>query len=91
MRPKLKAEQPDLSFGELGKTLGQMFRGLSSEEKSKYEALAKADKERYKQQVAQYEKKQQAADDGVSDSASSVDKKDSDSDDDDDDDDSDSD
>ena len=71
MRPKIKAENPDLSFGELGKKLGEIYRGLSDEDKVEYEDMAKADKERYKKEMAAYESKKKAADDGVSDSASS--------------------
>lgn len=36
MRPDLKAKQPELTFGELGKELGKMWRGLSDAEKAKY-------------------------------------------------------
>ena len=36
MRPKLKEESPDLSFGEVGKELGARWRALSDNEKAKY-------------------------------------------------------
>ena len=36
MRPKLKEESPDLSFGEVGKELGARWRALSDDEKAKY-------------------------------------------------------
>jgi hypothetical protein len=35
-RPKVVAENPDLSFGQVGKKLGEMWRELSDEEKKKY-------------------------------------------------------
>ena len=33
MRPKLKSEHPELSFGDLGRKLGEMFRGLDASKK----------------------------------------------------------
>ena len=36
MRPKVKAEDPDLTFGGIGKRLGELWRGLSDAEKAKY-------------------------------------------------------
>ncbi|KAL7492365.1 hypothetical protein ACHAWT_002550 [Skeletonema menzelii] len=36
MRPKVKEENPEMSFGELGKELGARWRALSEEEKGKY-------------------------------------------------------
>ena len=35
-RPKVKAEDPDLTFGGIGKRLGELWRGLSDAEKAKY-------------------------------------------------------
>jgi hypothetical protein len=35
-RPKLKKEQPDLVFTEVGKTLGAEWRGMSDKQKKKY-------------------------------------------------------
>ena len=54
MRPKIKEENPDISFGDLGKKIGEMFRNLSAEEKEKYEAIAAKDKERYAQEMKAY-------------------------------------
>lgn len=36
MRPALKEENPEMSFGEVGKELGARWRALSDEEKAKY-------------------------------------------------------
>ncbi|KAL7426481.1 hypothetical protein ACHAXM_000465 [Skeletonema potamos] len=36
MRPVVKEEQPELSFGELGKELGARWRALSDDAKAKY-------------------------------------------------------
>jgi len=35
-RPTLKEEKPDLTFGEVGKTLGAEWKALSEAEKAKY-------------------------------------------------------
>jgi len=35
-RPKVKEENPDISFGQIGKKLGEMWRALNDEEKEKY-------------------------------------------------------
>jgi ABC-type transporter MlaC component len=67
MRPKVKAENPDLSFGDMGKKLGEMFRGLTPEEKRKYEKKAEDDKDRYKKEQADYAAKQKEDADGVHD------------------------
>ena len=63
MRPKVKKEDPDLSFGDVGKKIGAMFRELSEEDKEKYEKLAEKDKKRYKKEMEAYEarKKSEAA------------------------------
>jgi hypothetical protein len=36
MRPQVVTENPKLSFGEVGRKLGEMWRELSDEEKKKY-------------------------------------------------------
>ena len=79
MRPKLKSEHPELSFGDLGRKLGEMFRGLDESKKQKYEAMANDEKKRYKEKVAAYESRKRQGD-GVDDDDSN----DSDNDDDDD-------
>ena len=89
MRPKVKAENPELTFGELGKKMGELFKALSPEEKEPYEALAQADKERSAKATAAYESKKQADDDGVNDDDDDAASDDDDDDDDDSDDDSD--
>ncbi|GKY96421.1 hypothetical protein MPSEU_000601600 [Mayamaea pseudoterrestris] len=55
IRPKVKADYPDASFGELGKKIGEMFRNLTSEEKEKYEQIAQKDKQRYKRQMDDFQ------------------------------------
>lgn len=63
MRPKIKAENPALTFGELGKKIGELFKGLTAEEKVKYENLAKADKQRYNNEMAAYKEQKKSASD----------------------------
>ena len=36
IRPEVVKENPDLSFTDIGKRLGEMWRALSDEEKKKY-------------------------------------------------------
>jgi structure-specific recognition protein 1 len=57
MRPQVKEENPEMSFGELGKAVGKKWQVISSEEKAKFEAMAKKDKERFERETAQYEAK----------------------------------
>ena len=37
-REKVKKENPDLTFGGIGKKLGEMWRGLSDKEKEEYKS-----------------------------------------------------
>lgn len=54
MRPQVKIDQPDLSFADVGKTLGRMFRELSAEEKDKFIRIANKDKVRYANEMEEY-------------------------------------
>jgi len=53
-RAKLKEENPELSFGELGKLVGQKYKELAPEEKAKYDEKVSADKKRYEREMAEY-------------------------------------
>ena len=35
-RPKVKEDNPDITFGQVGKKLGEMWRALSEEEREEY-------------------------------------------------------
>ena len=35
-RPKIKEENPDITFGQIGKKLGEMWRALDEKEKQAY-------------------------------------------------------
>ena len=41
-REKVKADQPDLSFGQIGKKLGEMWRELTDDEKTAYKSGGKS-------------------------------------------------
>jgi hypothetical protein len=49
MREKIKEENPEATFGEIGKLLGEAW--AEQEDKSKYEKLAKEDKKRYESEM----------------------------------------
>lgn len=50
MRTQLREENPAMSFAELGKEIGQRWKGLT--DKTKYNGLAEKDKKRYRDEVA---------------------------------------
>jgi len=56
MRPKLKATQPDLSFGEVAKTLGAEWKKAKPETKDHYDKLAAKGKDKYESDLAYYSK-----------------------------------
>ncbi|KAL3911942.1 MAG: hypothetical protein SGARI_001398, partial [Bacillariaceae sp.] len=59
-REKVKNENPDMSFGDIGKAMGEKWKKIDADEKAKYEEMAKKDKERAKKQMAEYNAKQSA-------------------------------
>ena len=61
-RPKLRAENPDMAFGDLGKELGKRWKAMSDAEKKPYldqNAKAKAE---YAKAKAEWDKKNPKAD-----------------------------
>lgn len=54
-RSRLKETRPDLQFGRIGATLGDMWRNMSPEEKKPYEDKAANDRERYKKEMVGYQ------------------------------------
>jgi len=54
IRPEVKEENPELSFGDIAKTIGKRFKSLTSEEKQKWEAMAQVDKKRYVKAMESY-------------------------------------
>ncbi|ODQ49905.1 hypothetical protein SAICODRAFT_85939, partial [Saitoella complicata NRRL Y-17804] len=53
-RDVVRTENPDVTFGQVGKILGERWNSLSAEDKKPYEAKAAADKKRYEQAKAEY-------------------------------------
>jgi structure-specific recognition protein 1 len=60
MRSKFNEENPGISFGDLGKLLGQKYQELTAEDKKKYAELAAQDKDRYEVENKAYEAKKTA-------------------------------
>ncbi len=56
-REKIKTANPDVSFGELGKLIGNAWKALNDTEKSVYEQKAKDDKQRYQTEMDTYTNK----------------------------------
>jgi hypothetical protein len=53
-RPKEKLANPNLSFSELGKHMGEKWTAMSDEQKKPYVEQALADKERYTKESESY-------------------------------------
>ncbi|KIJ34885.1 hypothetical protein M422DRAFT_60408 [Sphaerobolus stellatus SS14] len=56
-RERIKTENPDASFGEVGKLLGAKWKELDEEEKKPYVEQAQADKGRHEREKAALEVK----------------------------------
>ncbi|KAI8923664.1 high mobility group box domain-containing protein [Entophlyctis helioformis] len=56
-RAKIKEDNPEASFGEIGKLLGAAWRELSEKGKQVYNEKAEEDKGRYERDVASYQGK----------------------------------
>jgi thymidylate synthase len=53
-RDAIKASNPEAKFGEIGKILGQQWKGMTVKEKAKYNKLAEEDKARYQKDFEAY-------------------------------------
>jgi len=53
-RENVREENPNISFGQVGKVLGERWKALSESQRAPYEAKARADKERYDAEKASY-------------------------------------
>jgi len=56
-RAQVKTENPEATFGELGKLIGQRWKDAKAEEKKKFQAQAEKDKAKYLKDKASYENK----------------------------------
>ena len=59
-RPKVKAAEPELSFGETAKRVGETWKGLSDAAKAPYVAKAEADARRHAREMASYQQGEKA-------------------------------
>ncbi|OAA67572.1 nucleosome binding protein [Cordyceps fumosorosea ARSEF 2679] len=53
-RENVREENPDVTFGQVGKILGERWKALSEKQRAPYEAKAAADKKRYEDEKAAY-------------------------------------
>jgi len=53
-RQRLMKDQPTLKFGDVGKQLGVLWRGINDKMKKKYQDKAAKDKKRYEEEVKEY-------------------------------------
>ena len=53
-RDIVRSENPDVSFGQIGRLLGERWKALSAADKEPYEAKAAADKKRYESEKELY-------------------------------------
>ncbi|KAF9123709.1 Non-histone chromosomal protein 6 [Mortierella sp. 14UC] len=60
-REKVKAQNPNSSFGELGRLLGEQWRAYTDDKKAPYIAKHEKAKAKYLQEKAAYEAKKAAA------------------------------
>ncbi|KAI0060149.1 hypothetical protein BV25DRAFT_1828265 [Artomyces pyxidatus] len=63
-RERVKTENPDASFGEVGKLLGAKWKELDDAEKKPYTEQAAKDKIRAETQKAEYDNKQTGSGEG---------------------------
>ncbi|KAL2523409.1 FACT complex subunit SSRP1 [Forsythia ovata] len=59
-RENVKKSNPGISFTEVGKVLGERWNKMTAEEKTPYEAKARADKKRYNDEITGYKNPQTA-------------------------------
>jgi hypothetical protein len=50
-RPSVVADNPGMPFGEVGKTIGEMWRELDDADRAPYQAQADLDKKRYEREM----------------------------------------
>lgn len=73
-REEIKNKNPDATFGELGKLMGEEFKKLSPDNRKKWDERAESDKQRYKREIKDYEAQKKAMEtDTEEDSASDSD------------------
>lgn len=53
-RENVRDENPGITFGQVGKVLGERWKALDDKQRQPYEAKAAADKKRYEDEKATY-------------------------------------
>jgi hypothetical protein len=53
-RSKIKADNPEASFGEIGRKVGEAWKGLTDKQKQTYVKKAEQDKQRYESELQTY-------------------------------------
>jgi len=53
-RDSVRNENPDITFGQIGKILGERWKNMNDKDKQQYEAKATKDKERYEAEKRAY-------------------------------------
>ena len=64
-RPKVKAGNPELNFGEISEELSARWKSASAQVRARYEELTKGDSRRYRKEMVLYKqnvRKQQPID-----------------------------
>ncbi|KAF3906346.1 hypothetical protein ABW20_dc0103987 [Dactylellina cionopaga] len=54
-RENVRAENPGIAFGQVGKVLGERWKALSDKQRTPYETKAATDKKRYEEEKAAYQ------------------------------------
>ncbi|KAK6517817.1 Non-histone chromosomal protein 6 [Arthrobotrys conoides] len=54
-RENVRAENPGIAFGQVGKVLGERWKALTTSQRKPYEDKAKADKQRYEDEKLAYQ------------------------------------
>mmetsp|Transcript_6376 Transcript_6376/g.16280 ORF Transcript_6376/g.16280 Transcript_6376/m.16280 type:complete len:120 (-) Transcript_6376:345-704(-) len=54
VRPRLMAKHPGMSFSELGRRVGELWRSMSDQDRAIFEQLAEEDLERYHFEMRDY-------------------------------------
>jgi hypothetical protein len=65
-RENVRDENPGVSFGQVGKILGERWKALSEKQRAPYEAKAAADKKRYEDEKQAYNQAQADGDEDES-------------------------
>ncbi|CAF9941964.1 Non-histone chromosomal protein 6 [Imshaugia aleurites] len=53
-RDNVREENPGITFGQVGKVLGERWKALNTKQREPYEAKAATDKKRYEDEKASY-------------------------------------